>query len=221
MVWPKCIPMASSQLLLPNFIRFNYCSLTVSAPACCSPIVSASAAAPRVHLLVITHTQYIVPGIISTKIVHHYCCPSPQILMYWCIHAYMVVCKMRRCSSVCVFNWEGQCICSHYLPFAMESVSTTDHYDLTVVHQNNFHSLRSEHIVTMPGSFVEVRLKHIMFTARVVTMYKLRPRSGSHMPTTPSIWLHIHYTLQVEMPGNAPLFKEIFLPAGRPPQLAY
>jgi len=103
----------------------------------------------------------------------------------------------------------------------MESVSTTDHYDLTVVHQNIFHSLRSEHIMTMPGSFVEVRLKHIMFTARVVTMYQLRPWSGSHMPTTPSIWLHIHYTLQVEMPGNAPLFKEIFLPAGRPPQLAH
>ena len=68
-----------------------------------------------------------------------------------------------------------------------ESVSTTDHYDLTVVHQNNFHSLRLEHIMTMPGSFVEIRLKRIIFTARVVTMYKLRRRSGLHMPTTPSM----------------------------------
>ena len=68
----------------------------------------------------------------------------------------------------------------------MESVSTADHYDLTVINQNNFHSLRLEHM-TMPGSFVEIRLKRIIFTARVVTMYKLRPRSGLRMPTTPSM----------------------------------
>ena len=116
--------------------------------------------------------------------------------MYACLHGSVQDAEVFL--SVHIFNWEGQWICSHFLPFAMESVSTTDHYDLTVVHQNNSHSLRLEHIMTMPGSFVEVRLKRIMFTTRVVTMYKLRPRSGLHMPTTPSIWLHIHYTLQVE-----------------------
>ena len=108
------------QLRLPDFIHFSYCSLTVSTSACCSLIVSASAAAPQVHLLAITHTQYIVLGIISTKIVHHYCIPSPQtsrfcyghtqtfkILMYWCMHAFMGVCKMQRCSFLFVFLIEG------------------------------------------------------------------------------------------------------------------
>jgi len=82
-----------------------------------------------------------------------------------------------------------RCCSFHFLPFAMESVSTTGHCDLTVVHQNNFHSLRSEHIMTMPGSFVEVRLKYTIFTARVVTVYQLRPRSGSHIPTTHSLYI--------------------------------
>jgi len=40
-----------------------------------------------------------------------------------------------------------------------------------------------------------------MFTARMVT--------NSDMPTTPSKWLYIHYTLQVEMPGDAPFNENI------------
>jgi len=47
------------------------------------------------------------------------------------------------------------CSLIFFLPFAMESVRTTDHNDLTVVHKN-FHSIRSERIVTMPGIFVKV-----------------------------------------------------------------
>jgi len=38
---------------------------------------------------------------------------------------------------------------------------------------------------------------------------QLRPWSGLHMPTTPSTWLCIHYTLQVEMPGDAPFNKNM------------
>ena len=111
------------QLLLPDCVHFGCCSLIVSASAAVPWLYPLQLAAPwlyplqlvalRVRLLVITHTQHIVPGIISTKIVHHYCSHSLKlpasvtyghtqafkILMYWCMHAYMGVCKMQRCCS--------------------------------------------------------------------------------------------------------------------------
>jgi len=64
---------------------------------------------------------------------------------------------MQRCSSLFGFSIESVSAYAliFFLPFAMESVNTTDHYDLTVVHQI---SIPLGHIVTMPGSFVEVRL---------------------------------------------------------------
>ena len=53
------------------------------------------------------------------------------------INGYMGVCKMRRCSSLFRFSIERVSADAliFFLPFEMESVSTTDHYDLTVVHQ--------------------------------------------------------------------------------------
>jgi len=83
------------------------------------------------------------------------------------INDYTGVFKMRRCSSLFRFSIERV---SAYalISFEMESVNTADHCDLTS--KSNFHSLKSEHIVTMPGSFVEVCLQHIMFTATIVSM---------------------------------------------------
>jgi len=53
------------------------------------------------------------------------------------INGYMGVFKMRRCSSLFRFSIERVSAYAlfFFLPFEMESVSTTDHYDLTVVHQ--------------------------------------------------------------------------------------
>jgi len=49
----------------------------------------------------------------------------------------MGVCKMWRCSSL--FRVSVEMVSAYalilFLPLAMESVSTTDHYDLNVVHQ--------------------------------------------------------------------------------------
>jgi len=89
------------------------CSLTVSTSACCSLMVSASAAASWVHLLVITHTQYIVPGIISTKIARHYCIPSLQISHFCYIRTH------TECIDVCMLTREcvrcrGVPFCSHF-----------------------------------------------------------------------------------------------------------
>jgi len=44
---------------------------------------------------------------------------------------------MQRCSSLFRFSIEmvSAYALIFFLPFAMESVSTTDHYDLNVVHQ--------------------------------------------------------------------------------------
>ena len=61
---------------------------------------------------------------------------------------------MRRCSSLFRFSIERV---SAYalISFEMESVSTTDHCDMTVVHQI---SIPLGQNIKMPGSFVEVHL---------------------------------------------------------------
>jgi len=61
------------------------------------------------------------------------------------MNGYIWVCKMRRCSSLFRFSIEKVISYAHifFLPFAMESVITTDHYDLTVVHQIPFPSVRT------------------------------------------------------------------------------
>ena len=63
-------------------------------------------------------------------------------LLYLIPHSYykngcMGLCKMQRCSSLFRFSIErvNAYALIFFLPFEIKSVSTNDHYDLTVAHQ--------------------------------------------------------------------------------------
>jgi len=79
---PRLCPL---QLLLPDCVCFS----------CCSSTASSSAAAPRVHASACYHT-HTVQSIISTKVAHHYCSPTPQISHFFYTHTHS---SDSRCSK--------------------------------------------------------------------------------------------------------------------------